>query len=99
MTRTLTFRPLARVDLADIWAFTVERWSEAQADRYFEGLNEVLALLCAHPEIARLNEALTPPARHYFYRAHLVIFTADEGAVEVIRVVQMRSDWWVSLLE
>lgn len=74
MTRRLTFRPKAEADLAEIWEFTVARWSVAQAERYLTGLNEALALLCAHPEIARLHD-FTPPARLFPYRSHLVVFT------------------------
>ncbi len=93
MTRSLTFRPRARADLADIWTFTLDRWSETQADRYFQGLDETLVLLCAHPEIARLNTAFTPPAQIFPYRSHLLIFTADETTLEVFRVVHARSNW------
>ncbi len=93
MTRRLTFRPQAEADLTGIWDFTAGRWSTEQAERYFTGLNQTLALLCAHPEIARLRTEFTPPVRLHPYRSHLVIFTADEEVLEVIRVVHMRSDW------
>lgn len=93
MTRRLTFRPWAEADLVGIWDYTAARWSEAQAERYLAGLGDTLALLCAHPEIARLHQDFTPPARLFPYRSQLVIFIADEAALEVIRVVHMRSDW------
>lgn len=93
MTRRLTLRPQAEADLAAIWDHTAARWSVAQAERYLAGLGDTLALLAAHPEIARLHNTFTPPARLFPYRSHLVIFTADEAVLEVIRVVHMRSDW------
>ena len=94
--RSLRFRPLAVSDLDDIWANTVERWSIAQAQGYLSGLNDTLRLLRDHPDIARLHE-FTPPLRIFPYRAHLVAFQADDSAVEVIRILHMRSDWQVLL--
>lgn len=91
--RRLTFRPLAEADLSTIWDFTAERWSVEQAESYLTGLQDMLALLCGHPEIARSVQELNPPVKLYPYRSHLVIFTAGETSLEVIRVVHMRSNW------
>lgn len=93
MSRDLTLRPRAEADLAEIWDYTAARWSVTQAETYLTGLQAALALLCAHPEIARLHHDFSPPVRLFPYRAHLVIFAADETALEVIRVVHMRSNW------
>ncbi|MCA0271220.1 MAG: type II toxin-antitoxin system RelE/ParE family toxin [Proteobacteria bacterium] len=98
MTRRLTFRPTAEADLADIWEHSAARWSVAQAERYLTGLDDALALLCAHPEIARLHD-FHPPARLFPYRSHLVVFTENEATLEVIRVMHMRSNWRVLLME
>lgn len=98
MIRLVTFRPKAEADLADIWDYTAARWSVAQAERYLAGLNDTLALLGAHPEIARLHD-FSPPARLFPYRSHLVVFFEDATAIEVIRVLPMRSNWRVLLVE
>lgn len=98
MTRRLTFRPKAEADLAEIWDHTAARWSVAQAERYLAGLNDALALVCAHPEIARLHD-FTPPARLFPYRSHLVVFVEEEATLEVIRVLHMRLNWRALLVE
>lgn len=87
------FRPRAEADVRAIWDFTAARWSVEQAEAYLTGLQDMLALLCEHPEIARLVPDLAPPARLHPYRSHLVIFTEDETSLEVVRVVHMRSNW------
>ena len=51
----LTFRPRAEADLAAIWDYTAATWSEVQAEAYLRGLEDTLALLAAHPEMARLR--------------------------------------------
>jgi toxin ParE1/3/4 len=99
VTLRLVFTPKAEADLASIWAFTAERWSATQAERYLTGLGDTLALFRAHPEIARRRTEFTPPVRLHPYRSHVVIFTADEEALEVIRVVHMRADWAAVLSE
>lgn len=98
MTRRLAFRPRAEADLADIWDYTVARWSVARAESYLTGLNDTLTLLCAHPEIARQHD-FTPPVRLFPYRSHLLVFAADEASVEVIRVLHLRSNWRALLVE
>jgi toxin ParE1/3/4 len=93
LTLRLVFRPKAEADLLEIWDYTVARWSVAQAEGYLGGLDQTLRLLCDHPDIARLHEEFTPPVRLHPYRSHLVIFMASEAALEVIRVVHMRTNW------
>lgn len=93
MTRQLILRPAAESDLSDIWDYTTERWSLTQARTYAAGMTDVLLLLCDQPEIAPLFSKLTLPVRVYRYRSHLVIFTADDALLEVIRVVHGRSNW------
>lgn len=98
MTRRLAFRPRAEADLDDIWAFTVDRWSLAQARAYLTGLSGSLDLLRDHPEIARLHD-FQPPVRIFPYRSHLVIFHSDDTMLEVIRILHTRSDWEILLVD
>jgi toxin ParE1/3/4 len=89
----LNLSPKAKSDLSDIWDFTTERWSLLQARVYVSGLTDVMVLLCDQPEIAPLFSNLTSPVRIYRYRSHVMIFTADDALLEVIRVVHARSNW------
>jgi toxin ParE1/3/4 len=97
VTRHLILLPAAETDLSDIWDYTAERWSLKQAGNYASGMTALLILLCDQPEIAPIFGDLTPPIRVYRYRSHLVIFTANDLAVEVIRVVHARSNWQPAL--
>lgn len=99
MTRRLVLRPAAEADLSDIWDYTAERWSLKQARAYASGMTHLLFLLCDQPEIAPLFGTLTPPVRIHRFRSHLVIFTADDKTVEVIRVLHMRSNWAEALAQ
>ena len=97
MTRRLVILPAAQADLSEIWDYTAERWSLDQARTYASGMTDVLFLLCDQPDIAPLFGAFTPPVRIQRFGSHLVIFTADDTSVEVIRVVHGRSNWAAAL--
>lgn len=99
MNLKLTFRPRARSDIAEIWDYTVEKWSVEQANFYLLGLDALLNTLREFPEIARLREELEPPVRIHTYKSHVVIYQSDELTVEVIRVVHSRSNWQNFLAE
>lgn len=93
MPRTIRFRPRAEADLDGIWDYTAETWSERQAIAYLEGLRAALSMLAEFPETARLRQEFTPPVRVYTYREHVVIFTTEETALTVVRVLHSRANW------
>ena len=99
MTRRLILRAAAEADLSDIWDYTAERWSLNQARTYASGLTHLLYLLCDQPEIAPLFGSFTPPVLIHRFRSDLMIFTADDAIVEVIRVVHSRSNWAEALAQ
>lgn len=99
MSRELRLRPAAESDLAEIWDYTEQEHSRAQAIDYLQGLDATLRLLADYPEIARLRDDFTPPVRLHRYRAHIVVYVADKTTLEVIRVLHGRANWDVVLSE
>ncbi|MEQ8897959.1 MAG: type II toxin-antitoxin system RelE/ParE family toxin [Roseovarius sp.] len=99
MSRQVLLRPRAEADLADIWDYTVGAWSEAQAVSYLTGLDATLGLLAEFPETARLREEFVPPVRIHPYRAHLIVFLADDSVLDVVRVMHARPNWQAFLTE
>lgn len=93
------FRPQAQLDVAEIWDYTVEKWSGEQANIYLLGLNALLETLCEFPEIARLRTEFMPHVRIHTYKSHVIIYQNDESTLEVIRVVHARSNWHDLLAE
>lgn len=93
MTRSLALRPRAEQDLAEIWDFTQNRWSQAQARSYLQGISSTFDLLLEHPEIARERGEFSPPVRIHPFRSHMIIFMSNDDTVEIVRVVHSRSNW------
>ncbi|WP_306114939.1 MULTISPECIES: type II toxin-antitoxin system RelE/ParE family toxin [unclassified Roseovarius] len=99
MIRPVKLRPRAEADLDGIWDYTVDTWSEAQAVDYLSGMDAALKLLAEFPEMARLRQEFTPPVRIHPYRKHLIIYIADDGFIDVVRVVHAQANWSVFLTE
>lgn len=90
----LLFSNKAVEDLANIWNYTVETWSETQADKYYTLLVDACRQIAdstrplgrEYPEIM-LGLFGYPAGKHIvFYRS------VSEDAVEIIRILHERMD-------
>jgi toxin ParE1/3/4 len=99
VTNGVTLRPAAEADLAEIWDYTVEAWSEEQADVYLTGLGQAFDRLAQFPEMARLRMEFTPPVRILSYQSHLIVYLAEDDLIDVIRILHSRANWTTLLAE
>jgi toxin ParE1/3/4 len=89
----INFLPQAAADIDAIWNHGAAKWSEAHADRYAEGLRQLVSLISDNPGIGRLQRDTSPLVRVHPYRAHVLIYTEIGDALVIVRVVPSRSDW------
>jgi toxin ParE1/3/4 len=83
----------ARRDLAEIWRYSAERWSEAQADRYYGALIDAIEILADRPGLARDVADLRPGYRSMPCRSHVIFFRmTDNRGIEVMRILHQRMD-------
>lgn len=90
----LLFSNKAVEDLTGIWDYTVETWSETQADKYYTLLVDTCRQIADSPhplgkEYAEIMDGL------FGYRTgkHIVFYRlASERAVEVVRILHERMD-------
>ena len=99
MTYGVTLRPAAEADLAEIWDYTVEAWSEDQAAVYLTGLGQAFDRLAQFPEMARLRMEFKPPVRILPYQSHLIVYLAEGNQIDVVRVLHSRANWTTLLAE
>jgi toxin ParE1/3/4 len=78
--------------LTEIWLYGFSRWGVVQADRYLDELGNRIDLLARTPDICRLRSEFTPPVRICRYTSHLIIYTATDDTLTVVRVLHARSD-------
>lgn len=84
-----TLSPEAEHDLAEIWLYTAENWGPNQADRYVEGIRDVLSRADpASPLVRPVDDLWRIKAGH-----HLCIFQREgDNTIFVVRVLHERMD-------
>lgn len=96
--RLYRLAPRALDDLDDIWRYTAETWSVAQADHYTDDLARIFETLAALPTLARERTEFDPPVRIHTHESHLIIYVLADDRVVIVRVLGGRQDW-VSILK
>lgn len=90
---TYLLTPEAEKDLEDIWLYSYETWSENQANRYIEILEDTFVRLSYMPEQARELLDFDPPVRIFPSAKHIIIYRIAGRAIVIIRVLGARQDW------
>ncbi len=89
----LTWRQEAINDLSDIWKYTVDVWSENQADKYYETLKLTCQEISRDPTIGKDYAEVSENLKAYRINKHLIFYhlvSADE--IEIIRILHERMD-------
>lgn len=88
---SVTKRPLALADLAEIWSFIADD-SEANADRFLAKLETKLKLLATQPLMGRERPELMADMRSFPYARYVVFFMARADGIEIVRVFHSGRD-------
>ncbi len=83
--------PRAEADLEDIWSYTAERWSPAQAERYHAMIVDGFEGLASGEKRGRPSD-IRAGYLSYPVGSHLVFYTVSETGLDVIRVLHQRMD-------
>lgn len=85
--------PRAEKDLEDIWRYTVEQWSVDQAEKYVDGLIDVMEALAANPKRGRSAERIRPGYRRQNTGAHVIFYKPSDGWILIVRILHQRMDF------
>ena len=80
-------------DISAIAHYTLEAWTEAQADRYVLGLHATLERLAANPHLGMACDDLRPGYRRRRYRSHMVFYKLVDGDILVVRILHAQMDY------
>lgn len=89
---SFSFTEEAERDLEAIIDHTLEQWGAAQADRYIDGLEEMLALLADNPRMGSGREEISPGLYSFPHESHMIYYVQDHRKIVVIRVLHGRMD-------
>ena len=81
-------------DLADIWEYTFDAWSERQADAYYNMLIGACRKITENPQLFGTRyEEIAEGLRGYRANKHVVFYRIlPEGDILVIRILHQRMD-------
>ncbi|MBD2101385.1 type II toxin-antitoxin system RelE/ParE family toxin [Leptolyngbya sp. FACHB-261] len=88
---TLFKRPLAELDLLDIWGFIADD-SIDRADSFLDQMDSKLQTLARNPGLGKRQEELLPGLRSFPIGNYVVFYREIENGIDVIRVLRGSRD-------
>lgn len=82
--------PRANRDLADIWLYSRDTWSVAQADIYYHELISVMDGLAAGARRGRPIDDIRKGYMNYSTGSHRIIYRQRGGVLLIIRILHQR---------
>ena len=80
-------------DLAAIWQYTCDTWSERQADKYYLLLIKSCEELAASPKLGKSYNEIAPGILGFIAYRHLIFFRKiSDKEIEVIRILHGQMD-------
>lgn len=80
-------------DLNDIWAYTLEEWSEKQADKYYETLKFACLQIGKYPKLGKEYDGISSNLLGLKTAKHIIFYQiVSEEEIEVIRILHERMD-------
>lgn len=79
----------AEADLLDIYAFTVARFGQYQADAYHAGFERSFGLLADFPRIGIPADELVAGYRRFQFQSHYILFTEEADYVLIRALIHV----------
>lgn len=80
-------------DLADIWNYTFEEWSENQADKYYLLLLQSCQEVAENPNLGKQYNNVTQKLLGYKSYKHILFYQIiSKEEIEIIRILHERMD-------
>lgn len=89
----LILRQEAISDLTDIWEYTVENWSENQANKYYETIKIACRDISKNPKLGREYLEISRNLFGYKINKHIIFYhSVSPNEIEVVRILHERMD-------
>jgi toxin ParE1/3/4 len=93
----------AVADLAGIWEYTADVWSEAQADKYYTTIINACQELADNPQMGRAYISIAANISGFRVQRHIIFYRAGAkkagASIEVIRILHEKMDLRNRILE
>lgn len=89
----IVLRQEAIDDLTEIWEYTFEKWSEKQADKYYNTIKYACSEIGKNPDIGNTYEGINKNLLGFKVGKHIIFYhVISENEVEVIRILHGMMD-------
>ena len=92
MTLPYIISKKAVIELEEIWLFTVDKWSVAQADRYYLLIIDEIEFICKNITCGKSMHNIRKGYRATKVKSHLIFYRVVNDTVEIIRILHERMD-------
>jgi toxin ParE1/3/4 len=82
----------AIADLEEIWLYTVDIWSIAQADRYYHLIFDEIDFICKNPIAGKPMEHIRKGYRAAKVKFQFIFYKVEKDTVQIIRILHERMD-------
>lgn len=83
----------AKEDLQRIWEYTLENWSEDQADNYYFSIINKIEQICDHPFSGIDCDFIRAGYRKAWIKSHVIFYRlASNHTIEIIRILHQKQD-------
>jgi len=80
-------------DLTHIWSYTMNKWSERQADKYYYLLFESIKEIADTPDLGKKFSVVTENLLGYRAGRHIIFYRKiGEDEIEIIRILHEQMD-------
>ncbi len=80
-------------DLSRIWEYTIEKWSEQQADRYYNLLLESCQDIANKPELGKNYDGITNDLYGLKTSRHIIFYRKSiDNPIEITRILHSQMD-------
>ena len=80
-------------DLSNIWEYTIEYWSEYQADKYYKMLISYCQKIAENPDIGKNYEGILDELLGVKVKRHIIFYrNLNKEYVEITRVLHEKMD-------
>lgn len=80
-------------DLSDIWEYTIEIWSEKQAEKYYNLIIDSCAELAKNHQQGKAYFEIYPELFGYNVSKHIIFYRLiDKSTIEITRILHEKMD-------
>ncbi|MBT0550668.1 type II toxin-antitoxin system RelE/ParE family toxin [Riemerella anatipestifer] len=80
-------------DLTNIWEYTIDKWSEQQADHYFNVLISSCQNIADNPDLGKSYEGIAKELLGLKIEKHIIFYRKRENKpIEITRILHERMD-------